>query len=100
MVGSAVTPKDVGDRSGDGYSFGTKRTDTMPAPVTLAVGALPAKLDAVLFQMFLDDFQAPHFHSHFQVTLNGTRIPSFEAAVNALEQTGPVGKLVTMYFAA
>lgn len=96
MVGSAVTPKDVENRSGDGYSFNTKRADTIPAPVTLAVGVLPAKIDAVLFQMFLDDFQAPHFHSHFQVSLNGTRIPSFEAAVNALEQTGPVGKLVTV----
>ena len=95
MMGSAVTPKDVQSRPGDGYSR-TNRADTMPAPVTLAVGALPAKINAVILQMFLDDFQAPLFHSHFQVSLNGTRIPSFEAAVNALEQTGPIGKLVTM----
>lgn len=46
--------------------------------------------------MFLDDFQSPVFHSHFQVDLNGTRIPSFEAAVNALQQTGPIGKLVSL----
>jgi hypothetical protein len=28
--------------------------------------------------------------SHFQVTLNGTRISSFEAAINSLQQTGPI----------
>jgi outer membrane protein OmpA-like peptidoglycan-associated protein len=46
--------------------------------------------------MFLDDFQAPVWHSHFQVSLNGTRIPTWEEAVNALQQTGPIGKLVTL----
>jgi outer membrane protein OmpA-like peptidoglycan-associated protein len=68
----------------------------MPAPVTLTVGELPAKINAVLFQMFLDDFQGPVWHSHFQVTINGTRIPTFEAAVNSLQQTGPTGKLVSL----
>ncbi len=96
MLGSAVTPHDVQTRPGDGYAANTKRADTMPAPVTIAVGELPGKVNAVLFQMFLDDFQAPVWHSHFQVTLNGTRIPSFEAAVNALNQTGPIGKLVSL----
>jgi OOP family OmpA-OmpF porin len=96
MVGSAVTPQDVKERPGDGYAGSIKRADSMPAPVTLAVGALPAKIDAVLFQMFLDDFQAPNFHTYFQVSLNGTRIPSFEAAVNALHESGPIGKLVSL----
>lgn len=98
MVGSAVTAKDFDTRQHDGYASyaASKRALTMPAPVTLTVGALPAKVNAVLFQLFLDDFQAPVWHSHFQVTLNGTRIPSFEAAVNSLEQTGPTGKLVSL----
>jgi outer membrane protein OmpA-like peptidoglycan-associated protein len=96
MVGSAVTPQDVASRAGDGYAGSTQRPDTMPQAVTLNVGTLPAKVDAIVFQMFLDDFQAPVWHSRFQVSLNGTRIPSFEEAVNALEQTGPIGKLVTL----
>ncbi len=96
MLGSAVTQQDIGSRPGDGYAGSTKRGDTMPQPVTLDVGALPPKINAVLFQMFLDDFQAPVWHSRFQVSLNGTRIPSFEEAVNALQQTGPIGKLVTL----
>ena len=96
MLGSAVTPQDVATRSGDGYAGSTERAANQPEAITIEVGKLPAKIDGVLFQMFLDDFQAPLWTSRFQVSLNGTRIPSFEAAVNALEQTGPVGKLVSL----
>jgi OOP family OmpA-OmpF porin len=95
MLGSVVTARDVDTRPGDGYSH-VPRAETMPQPITLTLGALPANIHAVLFQMFLDDFQAPVWHSHFQVSLNGTRIPSFESAVNALVQTGPIGKLVSL----
>lgn len=72
------------------------RQESMPQPITLAIGALPSKIEAIVLQIFADDFQAPHLHSHFQVSLNGTRIPSFEEAINALDQTGPIGKLVTL----
>jgi OmpA-OmpF porin, OOP family len=72
------------------------RQDSMPQPIVLPVGALPGKIDAVLIQIFVDDFQAPSFHSHFQASLNGTRIPSLEQALNALEQTGPIGKLISV----
>jgi OOP family OmpA-OmpF porin len=111
MIGSAVTQMDYGVKPHDGYSTilrsccgipapnappSQARQDSMPRPITLDVGALPAKIDAVLFQIFVDDFQAPVWHSHFQVTLNGTRIPSFEDAINALDQTGPIGKLVSL----
>ena len=47
-------------------------------------------------QMFIDDFQAPIFCSRFQLTLNGTRFVEGEKVLNAIEQTGPVGKLVTL----
>jgi OOP family OmpA-OmpF porin len=114
MIGSVVTTWYLYDKPigpSDGYSgvlapcprLSTpiqppcrERQETMPRPITLNVGALPAKIDAVLFQIFVDDFQAPVFHSHFQVSLNGTRIPSFEDAINALDQTGPIGKLITL----
>jgi OmpA-OmpF porin, OOP family len=69
---------------------------TMPAPIVLSVGTLPAKIDAVLVQLFADDFQPVPIHSHFQVSLNGTRIPSFEYAINALDQSGPIGKLLSL----
>jgi OOP family OmpA-OmpF porin len=69
---------------------------TMPTPIVLDVGALPPKIDAVVVQMFVDDFQPVPMRSHFQVSLNGTRIPSFEYAINALDQSGPIGKLLTL----
>jgi outer membrane protein OmpA-like peptidoglycan-associated protein len=112
LLGSAVTPADYMEHpfAGDGYSSSIlstckgstdasrckSRQDSMPQPIVLSIGALPPKISAVLFQIFVDDFQAPAFHSHFQASLNGTRIPSLEQALNALDQTGPIGKLITV----
>ncbi len=73
-----------------------ERELTVPVPVAMSVGALPARIDAVVFQIFVDDFQPRPMHSHFQVSLNGTRIPSFEYAINSLDQSGPIGKLLTL----
>jgi OmpA-OmpF porin, OOP family len=69
---------------------------TMPQPIVLDVGALPAKIGSVLIQIFADDFQPKALHSHFQVSLNGTRIPSLEEVINALDQSGPIGKLLSV----
>jgi len=112
LLGSALTLSDYIKQpyAGDGYSNillrpckddpdplkCKNRQDSMPQPIMLSVGALPAKVDEVLFQIFVDDFQAPSFHSHFQVSLNGTRIPSLEQVLNAIDQTGPIGKLITV----
>jgi OOP family OmpA-OmpF porin len=73
-----------------------KRALTMPTPIALAVGELPSKINSVVVQIFADDFQPVPTHSHFQVSLNGTRIPSFEGAINSLDQSGPIGKLLTL----
>jgi len=96
MLASVITDAELAKGGGDGYSHCSKRNETMPEAVTLQVGALPAVVHDVFLQMFLDDFQAPSFKSQFQVALNGTRIPSFETTINAMDQTGPIGKLVTL----
>jgi OOP family OmpA-OmpF porin len=112
LLGSGVTQADFNEHpfAGEGYtssllrpcqqlpdaSMCKPRQDSMPQPIVLSVGDLPPKIDAVLFQIFVDDFQAPSFHSHFQASLNGTRIPSLEQVLNALDQTGPIGKLITV----
>jgi len=117
LFGSSVDPADelrdvvaYNRRGSDGYSrilgdcgdyalAGSAckaRQDSMPHPITLAMGTLPSKINAVLLQIFVDDIQVPYLHSHFQVSLNGTRIPNFEEALNALNQTGPIGKLVSL----
>ena len=69
---------------------------TIPTPIVLPVGTLPSKINAVVFQIFVDDFQSPVYGSHFQIALNDTRIPSFEYAINSLNQSGPIGKLVSL----
>ncbi len=116
MLGSAVIPG-----PGDGYSGAIgdcseelqlakrgqvppqisarcteERTLTAATPIVLLVGPLPSKISEALFQIFLDDFQPAPMRSHFQVSLNGTRIPNFEYAINALDQSGPIGKLLTL----
>jgi OmpA-OmpF porin, OOP family len=112
LLGSSVTARDFAANpfAGDGYTRTIlapcqenastapckNRQDSMPQPIVIPMGALPAKIDAVLIQIFVDDFQAPSFHSHFQASFNGTRIPSLEQTLNALEQTGPIGKLISV----
>ena len=116
MLSSAIDPTEAlrdfrryNSYSGDGYSgilsdcemlspdqTCKQRQDSMPQPLRLAVGKLPSKINAVLIQLLVDDFQSAVFHSHFQVSLNGTRIPSLEYSTNSLNQTGPIGKLVSV----
>jgi OOP family OmpA-OmpF porin len=96
MLGSGVTDADIKKGGGDGYASCSKRPDNLPQPISIFVGDLPQTIHAVLFQMFLDDFQAPVWKSRFQVTLNGTRLPNFGDTINQMNQTGPIGKLVTL----
>jgi outer membrane protein OmpA-like peptidoglycan-associated protein len=91
-----VTAHDLQTRFGDGYSNCSRRPDNLPTAIPIEIGPLPNNIHVVLLQMFVDDFQAPVMKSHFQVSLNGTRIPTFEDTINALDQTGPIGKLVTL----
>lgn len=116
MLGSVIDPTEslrdrvnYYSRAADGYSGILNDCDlpipgkpcrhrvvSMPQPIELAVEEMPSKINAVLFQIFADDFQPVPMHSHFQVSLNGTRIPTFEYAINALDQSGPIGKLLTL----
>lgn len=72
------------------------RALTLPTPIVLPVGSFRFELKSVAIQIFVDDFQPIPLHSHFQVSLNGTRIPGFEYAINSLDQSGPIGKLLTL----
>jgi OOP family OmpA-OmpF porin len=82
--------------SAEGYTRSTKRPDNSPHPILLQydLGATVPK--AALLRMFVDDFQSPSFRSAFQVTLNGERAPFIERVINTLQQTGPIGKLITV----
>jgi outer membrane protein OmpA-like peptidoglycan-associated protein len=97
MVGSGVAYPLLADaRDGDGYHGVTDRPGNAPQAISFEPGALPAGFRRVFLQLFVDDFQAPRMQTAFVVTLNGHRVPAMETAVNALDQTGPVGKLLTL----
>jgi outer membrane protein OmpA-like peptidoglycan-associated protein len=96
MVASGVTyPLGPGPH-GDGYHEATQRPENAVRAVVIEPGALPQAFHRVWVQMFVDDFQATRHDGTFLVTLNGRRIPPWETAVNALDQTGPIGKLLTV----
>jgi len=80
---------------GDGYSGDAVK----PQPVILSLTPLKnvAVRDAILI-LFIDDFQSPSFCSRFQIKLNGKRFIEMEKQLNAIDQTGPVGKMVMMKF--
>jgi len=96
-LGSGVPTKDGAAVAAlEGYSGCGRRPDNLPQAIPLNVGTLPTTIHRVFFQIFVDDFQPVPLHSHFHVTLNGTRIPNFEDTINQLDQTGPIGKLITV----
>lgn len=82
-------------RGQDGYTGTTARPGNQVEPIVLAyqLGGLPVVSAAL--QMFVDDFQAPVWGASYKVTLNGVRAPFLETMINALSQTGPVGKLIS-----
>ncbi len=47
-------------------------------------------------QMFVDDFQARKWGSHFTVMLNGMPAPFISNVLNQLDQSGPVEQMVTI----
>ena len=92
-VGSAFT-----NHFGDGYSRTTTRPANLPQCIVLNLelpcldGTVPS---SGIVQMFVDDFQSRVFNSLFQVTINGKRATQIENGINTLNQTGPIGKLMT-----
>jgi outer membrane protein OmpA-like peptidoglycan-associated protein len=96
MVGTGVRyPLDPAGPAGDGYHETVAPPASVPSGITIPVGRLPDRFSRVMLQAFVDDFQAPSWGSAFVVTLNGQRLEEAEVALNALDQTGPVGKLLT-----
>lgn len=99
MLISGKFVREVTERAcgGDGYSESVDPPASPPVPYVLPIDVLKgATITNAYLQLFLDDFQAPLFCSKFQVTLNGRRFVEAERVFNAIVQTGPVGKLVTL----
>lgn len=79
----------------DGYTSSTSRPENTPREIIIPFTAPNPLLNSALLQVFVDDFQAPVWQAHYQATMNGVRVPELEDLLNSLEQTGPVGKLIT-----
>lgn len=80
----------------DGYTTYTERSTNTVRAIMLSY-ALPAlTVTNAVLQIFVDDFQAPVWCANYQVTLNGRRASFLEVLVNRLDQTGPIGKLITV----
>jgi hypothetical protein len=80
----------------DGYTSYTARPTNTVRSIVLQY-ALPAlTVTNSILQIFVDDFQAPVWCANYQVTLNGRRASFLEPIINRLDQTGPIGKLITV----
>ena len=79
----------------DGYTATTQRHENSPREITIPFPAPAGGISSAVLQVFVDDFQSPVFLSSFQVMMNGMRVPELEDILNALDQSGPIGQLVT-----
>ena len=79
----------------DGYTNSTSRPENSVKGVKLNF-SFSSNISSAAIYAFLDDFQAPVFSSVYQVTLDSIRVPFYEALVNSLIQTGPIGKIVRL----
>lgn len=80
----------------DGYTAFTSRPDNTPQPITLEYSLAGIEMQSAMIRMFVDDFQSPAFGTAYQVAINDQRVPYLENMINALDQTGPIGKLITI----
>lgn len=79
---------------GDGYTSNSSRPANEVHPISLSYTA-PATITSAKLQFFSDDFQSPTTGSMYRVYLDGVRSSGLENIINNLNQTGPIGKLIT-----
>ena len=81
----------------DGYTGSFDPAKSKPVPWSMPTEALKGvTIQNAYLQIFIDDFQSPTFCSKFQLTINGKRFIEGEKILNAIDQTGPVGKLISI----
>lgn len=81
----------------DGYTGTTSRPANLPQSISIPLAALKTvKVDSAALQLFIDDFQSPSMKSKFQIKINGLRFTEAEKMISRIDQTGPIGKLITL----
>jgi OOP family OmpA-OmpF porin len=97
MVSSKFKGENKSNCLGDGYSASVDLSKSAPVNYNLPTDKLKGvEIKNAYLQLFIDDFQAPSMCSRFTITLNGKRFAEGERMLNAIDQTGPVGKLITI----
>ena len=80
----------------DGYTSNTSRPENLPRPITMTYDLGGIIIGSAVLQIFVDDFQAPVWGANYFVTINDVQAPYIAQQINALNQTGPIGKLITV----
>jgi OmpA-OmpF porin, OOP family len=81
----------------DGYTASYDKEKCKPVNWVMPLDAVKgAAVENAWLQLFIDDFQSPSFCSAFQLFINGKRFVEGEKILNAIDQTGPVGKLISI----
>ena len=88
---------DVQPCGSDGYSGEYEKATAKPKSIVIPLASIKgATIRDAFLQLFIDDFQSPELCSRFQMTINGKRLVNAEKLMNVVNQTGPVGKLITV----
>ena len=86
----------AGAGSRDGYTYETSRPGNDPRPLRLQFDLQGIDVKAAALQLFVDDFQSPSMGSRFRAWLDGREATDLPVVLNSLDQTGPIGKLLTI----
>lgn len=97
LLSSKYNPAKPGSCGGDGYSGSFDKVKCKPVAWQIPTDVLKgAAIQNAYLQIFIDDFQAPSMCSKFQLLINGKRFIEAEKLLNAIDQSGPVGKLISI----
>lgn len=86
----------TGDVRQDGYTQQTGRPENLPQDLVLEFDLQGIEVRTVALQLFVDDFQSPSMKSRFRAWIDGRELDDVAVVLNALDQTGPIGKLLTL----
>jgi OmpA-OmpF porin, OOP family len=80
----------------DGYTGTSSRAVNKPLELLLNWPKTSHSIKSISLQMFVDDFQPHDFKKHYEVTIDGEAMPQIANVINSLQQSGPIGKLITI----
>lgn len=80
----------------DGYTYETERPGNAPQPLVFEFDVSGIDVQVVALQLFVDDFQSKRMGSRFRAWLDDREATDLPVTLNALDQTGPIGKLLTL----